>query len=162
MDSGIGRLVSSPNTNGSRCNGLSRRSWVCSQVVPGTRSSRVRKLNCGGKNLWKLSDGVSTTRPIRSGCRVIRSWVSAPPVSLATTVTSFRSSASRNSAISRAMPGGVRSASGFIGSVCAPSGQSGARHRCSRLTAGTTLRHRSALTSRPCTNTTGGPAPRSR
>ena len=54
-------------------------------TVPGA-SSHLNKV--GGK-LSKASQGVSTSRPIRSGCRVTTSWQSAPPVSLPTSVTSL-------------------------------------------------------------------------
>ena len=66
------------------------------------------------------------------------------------------------SAISFATPGGERSASGGIARSCEPSGRSGAMHRKSFASSGTTLRHRSAFTSAPWTNTIGSPVPRSR
>ena len=155
--SGIGRLVSHPNPIGSRCTNRDRSTWTSSHVPPGTFASRGSSANIGGKNRSKLSDGVSTTRPIRSGCRVMRIWVSAPPVSFATTVTSCKSSRSMNAAIRSATPGGVRSAPG-IACSWEPSGQSTAYvWKPASTSPGTTWRQRSALTSKPWTNTATGP-----
>jgi hypothetical protein len=56
---------------------------------------------------------------------------------------------------------GEMSASGRIGSGCAPSGRWGAMTRLVRLRIGMTLRHSRALTNAPCTRTTVGPRPSS-
>ena len=76
---------------------------------------------------------------MRSGRSVTSSWHSAPPVSLPTSVTSSRSSASSASAIRRATPRGERSASGCIARVCEPSGQSGQTQRNSPSSSGDDL-----------------------
>ena len=61
---------------------------------------------------------------MRSGRRVATIWLSPPPVSLPTSVTSASPSASSESAIRSASAGGRRSASCGIGSRCEPSGRS--------------------------------------
>ena len=104
-------------------------------IPPGSFASGGIALNIpGGKFSW-VSQLVSTRRPIRSGWVVTSTWEMAPPESLPTIVTSSSSSLARKSAISRAMPVGERSASRFIGTRCAASGQSGAmqRQRSERL-----------------------------
>jgi hypothetical protein len=57
--------------------------------------------------------------------------------------------------ISDAIPGGERSASGGIGSVCEPSGRSSVTQWYRRASLGTIFRHRFALASQPWDSTIG-------
>ncbi len=98
-------------------------------IPPGSFASGGIALKIpGGKFSW-VSQLVSTRRPIRSGWRVTSTCDIAPPESLPTIVTSSRSSAARKLSTIAAMPGGERSASGFIAICWAPIGQSGAMQR---------------------------------
>ena len=127
---GTRRFVSQPNASGSRRSGGSRSDCTTGYTAPGTRASHCSGRNIGGRKFSNVSHGVSTTRPIRSVFPdASRICVSAPPVSLATSVTSRRSSLSRNSPIRAATEGGLKSALGFIGIVWEPSGQSGTMQR---------------------------------
>jgi hypothetical protein len=83
-------------------------------------------------------------------------------VSLPTIVARSIPSASRKEAITSAWPGGERSASGFIGSVCDPIGQSGTMQRKPSASAAAGPSQRLPLTSRPWTKRIGSPVPPSR
>lgn len=111
----------------------------------------------GGK-LSKASQEVMTSFPIRSS-RPSATRACAPPQSFITKVTSVRSSASRNSATSRATPRIERSASGFMGRRWPPSGRVGTTHRWSERRSATTCRHSEPSMATPCSRTTAGPSP---
>jgi hypothetical protein len=94
---------------------LIRNGCSSSQVPPGSLASGGSALKIpGGKFSW-VSQLVSTSRPICSGRVVTRTWETAPPESLPTTMTSSSSSRSISSATIAARPTGERSASGDIG-----------------------------------------------
>ena len=82
--------------------------------------------NGAGGKFSNASQLVSTSRPIREASVSITNWQMAPPVSLPTSVTSSRSSASRNETTWRATPRGDWSAPSSSAIGCEPSGQSGA------------------------------------
>ena len=83
----------------------------------------------------------------------------APPVSLPTNVTPRSRGAARKSAISRATPGGERSAPGRRATWWEPSGSSGTTTLACWPSGPTTSRHSEPSTSSPCTSTTTGPGP---
>jgi len=86
-------------------------------------------LRIGGGKCSNASQLVSTNAPSRAGAVVATSWAIAPPVSLPTSTTSVSERASSNSSTIAAIVSIVSSASGRIGSVCAPSGHVGATQR---------------------------------
>ena len=99
-------------------------------IAPGSLARGGINLKADGGKFSYMSQLVSTSRPTRSGRRVTSTCDIAPPLSLPTIVVPFRSSASRKSAITFAIPGGERSASAFIATRWAPIGQSGRMQRC--------------------------------
>src|SRR3954469_15103870 len=122
------------------------------------RPSTNRSLNSGGGNVSNASHGVRISRPMRSGRLVTISWASAPPGSLATSVTSSRPSSSSTSAARFATPCGVSRERSGKGVVWEPSGSSGTRQRWPgrRSTTGSQI---DPSTSSPCRKRTGGPLP---
>ena len=104
---------------------------IACSAAPSSRAFAIHcsGLKAGGRKFSKASHGVNTTRATRSGLRVSSSCVIAPPVSLATIVTSVSSRRSMNSAIRSATPVGVSALRSRIGSRCEPSGSVGTTQR---------------------------------
>ena len=105
--------------------------------------------------------GVNTTFAIRSGRRVSSSCVKAPPVSLATIVTSVSSSEAIRSAIWSTTPNGVSAERSATGAGCEPSGSVGTMQRRSGSSS-TTGSHSVPSTNAPWRKSTGGPRRRYR
>ncbi len=156
--SSTGRWVSPPKAIGSSRTTRQRVDAMTTPTAPGTRASSWYSAKPGGRNRSKQSHGMSTTRATPSAPRSIQSWVIAPPESLATTVTSCRSSAPTSSPSRPAMPSGVRSASARIARRCAPSGRSGSTQRKRSASSATTPSQTRPSTSSPWTKSSVGPS----
>ena len=156
---GMSPWLSTPKAIGVFRTARERIGAISALSPPGILAAATMGLNAGGGKFSNASQLVSTSLPTRSGRSVTSTWQMAPPVSLPMTTASVSSSASRNSAIRCATPRGDVSASGRIGRVCEPSGQSGTITRPASSSSGATLRQSRPLTSSPWTNTIGGAAP---
>ena len=95
------RCESSPKASGECARRRLRRPWASAVRTGGTRAIHCIGRKAGGRKFSKASQLVSTRRPIRSGHSVTTSWAIAPPVSLATSVTSASPSAAANSSTRR-------------------------------------------------------------
>ena len=130
---------------------------IASPPPPATRSAVGAK--AGGGQPSCVSQLVSVSDRIRSGCRAARIWATPPPLSLPTRSTRSSSRPSSSATSVSARPAKERSASGRS-SVQPCAGRSGQMQRRMSATPSTTPSHRSPFRKTPCTKRAAGPSPR--
>ena len=130
---------------------------IRARIAPALRNALNSVSNGAGGNWSKASQLVSTRRPMREASVSTTNWLTAPPESLPTSVTSSSPIASRNDSTCLATPRGDWSAPSFSANGCDPSGQSGAYERmpCPASAAAVPLQSVPSVR-KPPMNTTGG------